>query len=197
MMEMARAAVRASLEAHTRLLESDTLLDGVTRAAEVGAAALRSGGKILLFGNGGSAADAQHIAAEFVGRFRSERPPLSAAALTVDASVLTGLANDYGYHEVFARQIEATGRPGDVAFGISTSGSSDNVVAGLAAAARLGLRTVALTGSSGGPVAAAAEQAIEVPATDTARVQECHILVGHILCELIEALLADGDGVSV
>ncbi|MFZ2089693.1 MAG: D-sedoheptulose 7-phosphate isomerase, partial [Desulfobaccales bacterium] len=150
---------------------------------------LTGGGKILLFGNGGSAADAQHIAAEFVNRFKIERPPLAALALTTDTSILTSIANDYDFIEVFAKQVRALGRPGDAAVGLSTSGNSGNVVRALEAAREMGLNTLALSGGKGGPVAAAAEMAIVVPSANTPRVQEVHITIGHVLCDLVDFLL--------
>lgn len=161
----------------------------VAEAARVLAAALQQGGKILLFGNGGSAADAQHLAAEFVNRFRVERPPLAALALTTDTSVLTSIANDYDFREVFAKQIRALARPGDAALGLSTSGSSANVVRGLDAARQMGLKTLALSGGDGGPVAAAAQFTLVVPSHSTPRIQEVHITIGHVLCDLVEFLL--------
>lgn len=163
--------------------------DQVAEAARLLAATLKQGGKILLFGNGGSAADAQHLAAEFVNRFRIERPPLAALALTTDSSILTSIANDYDFREVFAKQIRALGRSGDAALGLSTSGHSANVVRGLDAARQMGLRTLALSGSDGGPVAGAAELAIVVPSRNTPRVQEVHITIGHVLCDLVDFLL--------
>jgi D-sedoheptulose 7-phosphate isomerase len=158
-------------------------------AARLLANTFRAGGKILIFGNGGSAADAQHIAAEFVNRFQIERPPLAALALTTDTSVLTSIANDYAFAEVFVKQIKALGRPGDVAWGISTSGASLNVILALEEARLLGLRTMALSGGDGGPVAGQAEMAIVVPSRNTPRIQEMHILVGHVLCDLVDYLL--------
>ena len=148
--------------------------------------ALRAGGKLLLFGNGGSAADAQHVAAEFVGRFQLERAAMAAIALTTDTSVLTGIGNDYAFERVFARQIEALGRKGDVAFGISTSGASPNIVAALVAAKALGLQTVALTGRDGGAVGRAAAIHVNVPSDNTARVQEVHRTLLHVICDLVE-----------
>jgi len=161
----------------------------VAAAARLLADTLKGGGKILLFGNGGSAADAQHLAAEFVNRFRIERPPLAALALTTDTSILTAIANDYDFLEVFAKQVRALGRPGDAAVGLSTSGSSANVVKALETARQLGLKTLALSGGEGGPVAAAAELAIVVPSRSTPRIQEVHITVGHVLCDLVDFLL--------
>ena len=155
-------------------------------AAAAVIAALRSGGKVLAFGNGGSAADAQHFAAELVGRFERRRAPLAALALTADASVLTALANDEGYEVVFARQVEALGRAGDVALGITTSGGSPNVVAGLAAASSRGMTTIAMTGAAGGPAASAARIHIGVPSGSTPRIQEVHRTLLHILCDLVE-----------
>jgi D-sedoheptulose 7-phosphate isomerase len=161
----------------------------VAAAARLMVGTLQEGGKILLFGNGGSAADAQHLAAEFVNRFRVERPPLAAIALTTDTSILTSIANDYDFLEVFAKQVRALGRPGDLAVGLSTSGNSPNVVEALKAARQLGLATLALSGGEGGPVAAAAELAIVVPSRSTPRIQEVHITVGHVLCDLVDFLL--------
>jgi D-sedoheptulose 7-phosphate isomerase len=161
----------------------------VVAAAQQLAGVLEQGGKLLLFGNGGSAADAQHLAAEFVNRFQIERPPLAALALTTDTSILTAVANDYDFLQVFAKQVRALGRPGDVALGISTSGNSPNVVAGLEAARQLGLKTLALSGREGGPVAAAAEFALIVPSQDTPRIQEVHITIGHVLCDLVDFIL--------
>lgn len=146
----------------------------------------RNGSTLLLFGNGGSASDAQHVAAEFVGRFQRERPALPSIALTSDTSVLTSVANDSGYDRVFVRQVEALGRPGDVAFGISTSGGSPNVLAALDAARSKGLKTIALTGNDGGDVGKAAAIHINVPARSTARVQEVHRTLLHIICDIVE-----------
>ena len=157
-------------------------------AAAVGGAVL-GGRKVLLFGNGGSAADAQHMAAELLTRFQRERRPLAALALTTDTSVLTSIGNDYSFDRVFVRQLEALGAPGDIAFGISTSGSSPNVVAALRAARGLGLRTVALTGRDGGAAGAAADIHINVPEASTARVQEAHRTIIHAICELVESQL--------
>jgi len=161
----------------------------VLAAAQLLAETLKAGGKILLFGNGGSAADAQHLAAEFVNRFRIERPPLAAIALTTDTSILTSIANDYDFNQVFAKQVRALGRAGDVAVGFSTSGSSANVVAALKAARELGLKTIALSGGDGGPVAALADVPVVVPSRNTPRIQVVHITVGHVLCDLVDFLL--------
>lgn len=155
-------------------------------AAEVMLAALRGGGKVLACGNGGSAADAQHFAAELVGRFERERRAIAAIALTTDTSIVTSIGNDYGFARVFARQVEALGRPGDVLLGITTSGGSPNVVEAIAAAKAGGLTTVALTGRDGGAAGAAADIHINVRSTSTARVQEVHRTLLHAVCELVE-----------
>jgi D-sedoheptulose 7-phosphate isomerase len=165
-------------------------LQALVQAIEIIAEALRTGHKLLLFGNGGSAADAQHIAAEFVNRFKMERAPLPAIALTTDTSALTSIANDYGYAEVFAKQVRALGRTGDVALAISTSGNAANVLRGVAACRRAGVRTIALTGGSGGKLASVADLVLRAGGTtETARIQETHILVGHVICEQVDALL--------
>ena len=161
----------------------------ILAAARIVAAALGAGNKVLLFGNGGSAADAQHIAAELVGRFVSDRAPLPGMALGVDSSVVTAIANDFGYDHVFARQIRAHGRPGDVAIAISTSGRSPSVLEGIAAARELGLRVVVLTGRGGRDLAGQADACIAVGSRIAARIQECHITIGHIVCELVERAL--------
>jgi D-sedoheptulose 7-phosphate isomerase len=163
--------------------------EAVAAAAELLARVFQHGGRVLIFGNGGSAADAQHLAAEFVNRFRVERPPLAALALTTDTSILTAVANDYDFLEVFAKQIRALGRPGDLAWGLSTSGRSPNVVAGLKVARELGLKTLALSGRDGGPVAQQADLALVVPSRNTPRIQEVHITIGHVLCDLVDFLL--------
>lgn len=142
--------------------------------------------KVLLFGNGGSASDSQHIAAEFVGRFKKDRMALPAIALTTNTSILTSVANDYGYSEVFVKQVEALGRPNDIAIGISTSGKAKNVLAGIKQAKKMGLKTIALTGCDGGELAKTADVTITVPSSVTARIQEAHITLGHIICELVE-----------
>jgi phosphoheptose isomerase len=174
----------AAAEVHRRVRQGD--LDPVVRAAGEIAAALGAGRKVLAFGNGGSAADAQHFAAELVGRFQRERRGMAAIALTADTTVVTSIANDCGFERVFARQIEALGRPGDVALAISTSGASANVMAGVVAAAAGGLRTIAMTGRYGGRLAAAAHVHVNVADASTARVQEVHITLLHAICEIVE-----------
>ena len=186
--EKAEAHVAASLRegADLRLKVARNCGRKIVEAALLISDCLAAGGKLLLFGNGGSAADAQHLAAEFVGRFVVERPGLAAIALTTDSSILTAVANDYGFERVFARQIEALARPGDVAIGISTSGNSANVLAAMKQAANQNLKTVGLSGKDGGLLARASDIAVTVPAANTARIQECHIAIGHIWCELVE-----------
>jgi D-sedoheptulose 7-phosphate isomerase len=152
-------------------------------------AALKAGNKIMIFGNGGSAADAQHIAAEFVNRFVIERPPLPALALTTDTSVLTSIGNDYDFSEVFAKQIRALGQPGDIAWGISTSGNSPNVIKALEVAQKMGLVTLAFTGKDGGAISRIADHVLNVASPITARIQETHITAGHAICELVDIKL--------
>ena len=161
-------------------------LEPLTRAAEVIAEAFGNGQALLVFGNGGSAADAQHFVTEFVGRYQRERRAVPALALTADTSLVTAVANDYGFEHVFARQIEAFGAPGDIAFGITTSGNSPNVVEGLKAAAERGMVTIALTGRDGGAAGQVADIHVNVPHEATARVQEAHITLLHVICELVE-----------
>ncbi|HEY1578198.1 MAG TPA: D-sedoheptulose 7-phosphate isomerase [Terracidiphilus sp.] len=191
--EKAEVHVRASLRegADLRLKLAGNCGRQIVEAALLISDCLAAGGKLLLFGNGGSAADAQHLAAEFVGRFVVERPGLAAIALTTDSSILTAVANDYGFERVFARQIEALGRPGDVAIGISTSGNSPNVIEAVNKAKEQDLKTISLVGKDGGALARCVDLAITVSSTNTARVQECHIAIGHILCELVENELSE------
>jgi D-sedoheptulose 7-phosphate isomerase len=178
--------IEASIAAKRDLLHNSVLVSIVAKVSEVLIKALQQGNKALLFGNGGSAADAQHIAAEFVGRFAFDRPALPALALSVNTSCVTAIGNDYGFDQVFSRQIEAIARPGDVAIGITTSGNSPNVLRAGTAARKIGLRTVGLTGRSGGKLKECVDHCICVPSDDTPRIQECHILVGHIISELVE-----------
>ncbi|MEJ7619221.1 MAG: D-sedoheptulose 7-phosphate isomerase [Aquificaceae bacterium] len=161
----------------------------VVEVGEIIARALKDGNKVILFGNGGSAADAQHIAGEIVGRFKRERRALPAIALTTDTSILTAVGNDYGFERVFERQVEALCMPGDIAIGISTSGNSPNVIRGLMKAHDLGATTIAFTGRDGGKLVDIAHYSFVVPSYDTARIQECHITLGHVLCEIIDRLL--------
>ncbi len=169
-------------------------MEAVASTASALVEALRSGHKVLLFGNGGSAADAQHIAAEFVNRFQKDRPPIPALALTTDSSVITSISNDSAFEEIFARQIRALGSRGDVAWGITTSGSSPNVILGLRTAKDLGLTTIGMTGGAGGEVPKWADHWIHVDSFSTPRVQEVHITVAHVICELVEEVLFGGEG---
>jgi len=179
-------SIEASIAVKQLLLNNAEVLSTVSKVSEIMVEALIRGNKPILFGNGGSAADAQHIAAEFVGRFAFDRPALPALALSVNTSCVTAIGNDYGFDVIFARQIEALGRPGDVAIGISTSGNSPNVLSAVAVARKMGLHTVALTGAAGGVLKAAVDHCICVPSSETPRIQECHILIGHIISELVE-----------
>lgn len=190
-----RSNIERSLEVHSRLVE--TCLPALAAAADALVSAYRAGHKALFFGNGGSAADAQHLAAEFLGRYLREREPLPALALHANSSALTAIANDYGYDHVFARQLEALAVRGDVAVGISTSGNSPNVIEAMASARRLGLVTIALTGGSGGRLRSLVDILIAVPSEETPRIQECHILAGHALCDAVEQALTAGESFSV
>ena len=185
--------IRAQLRATARNLEAmasdDGLVDEIAKVARACIDALRRGHKLLFAGNGGSAADAQHLAAELVSRFAYDRPGLPAFALTTDTSVLTAIGNDYGYERLFARQIEAVGAAGDVFFGISTSGRSPNVLSALELARTRGLLTVGMTGRAGGTMAERCDHLLRVPSDETPRIQEGHIAMGHTICELIEAEL--------
>lgn len=187
--DLIREGLNASIGVKQAILSDEGLLQNIESFADVLTEVLRQGNKVLLFGNGGSAADSQHLAAEFVGHFMVERGPLPAIALTVDTSVLTAISNDYDFADVFARQVQALGSPGDVAVGLSTSGNSPNVFRGLEAARRGGLKTVGLTGQSGGETAAVADTLVAIPSGDTQRVQEAHITIGHIVCEIVERSL--------
>lgn len=171
-------------------VKEELLKNEIPRIMEISAkviASLKKGGKLIIFGNGGSAGDAQHIADELVGRFQKDRPAMPAIALTVNTSVITALANDFGYDTVFARQVEALGNKGDIVLGISTSGKAKSVVSGVRQAKKMGLFTIALTGCDGGELVKQADLSLVVPSKVTARIQESHILIGHIICELAEA----------
>jgi D-sedoheptulose 7-phosphate isomerase len=178
--------IEASIATKQSLLRSTDVVLAVAKVSEVLVNALKQGNKALLFGNGGSAADAQHIAAELVGRFAFDRPALPALALSVNSSCVTAIGNDYGFDRVFSRQLEALARPGDVAIGISTSGNSSNVLNAMSTARKMGLHTIALTGGTGGNLQGSVDHCICVPSNETPRIQECHILIGHIIAELVE-----------
>ena len=171
-------------------MRADTALHAAVAAvAEACVASIRAGGKVLLCGNGGSAADSQHLAAELVGKLMFHRPGLPAIALTTDTSALTAIGNDYGYDQVFARQVDALGRAGDVLIGISTSGNSANVLQAFRAARERGLVTVGLTGGSGGQAPPLCDHLVRVPSGETQKIQEAHILIGHVICAFIEAAI--------
>ena len=180
------ALIEASIATKQSMLGNRELISTAARVSEILVHALKQGNKLLIFGNGGSAADAQHIAAEFVGRFAFDRPALPALALSVNSSCVTAIGNDYGFDLIFSRQLEALARPGDVAIGISTSGNSPNVVKAMSTARKMELHTVALTGAAGGGLKGKVDHCICVPSNETPRIQEGHILVGHIISELVE-----------
>ncbi len=179
-----RNNLQRSLEVHERLL--DSCLPQLNAAADALISAYIAGNKALFFGNGGSAADAQHLAAEFLGRYLRQREPLPALALNANSSAVTAIGNDYGYEFTFARQLEALAKPGDVAVGISTSGNSANVIEAVLCARRLGVFTIGLTGASGGRLASLVDVLVAAPSEETPRIQECHILIGHALCDAVE-----------
>ncbi len=176
--------IQASIAVKQAVMEQN--VETINRIIETARESLQTGHKLLLFGNGGSAADSQHIAAEFVSRFVMERQALPAIALTVDTSILTATGNDYHFDRVFARQIEALGQAGDVAWGISTSGNSPNVLKGMEEARRKGLKTIAFTGETGGKLKDAVDICLMVPSRNTARIQESHIMAAHIICGAVE-----------
>ncbi len=184
MIESIKAHIQESIDAKMALLDSD-LPAQIAEVAGLCEKAIKNSNKILLAGNGGSAADAQHIAAELVGRFEKERQSLAGIALTTDTSALTAIANDYGYDHVFSRQLSGLGREGDVFIGISTSGNSKNIVKAVEASKTLGITTIALTGK-GGQLQQLADYTLAIPSTRTAIIQECHIMLGHMLCSLID-----------
>jgi D-sedoheptulose 7-phosphate isomerase len=181
-------AIEASIATKQKILADPVLLASIEQAAKMCIDAMRRGNRVLLAGNGGSAADAQHIAAEFVSRFEFDRPGLPAMALTTDTSILTAIGNDYGFEKLFQRQLEANGREGDVFIGISTSGNSKNILNALRRAAELGINTIGLAGA-GGAIGELCNIVLAVPSSATPRIQEAHILIGHILCGLVEAAM--------
>jgi D-sedoheptulose 7-phosphate isomerase len=188
MQDLIKKRLQESIEVKY-LLQSDDFVKVITQIATEIMVTYRQGGKIILFGNGGSAADAQHLTSELVGRFMKERKGLPAIALTVNTSILTAVANDYGYEEVFVRQLEALALPGDLIIGISTSGNAKNVNQAMAFAKQKKLRTIGLTGSTGGSLANLVDICLTIPSKNTPRIQEAHITIGHILCELVEEQL--------
>lgn len=190
-----RSNIERSIEVHHQLI-SGCLAD-IAAAADALISAYRDGHKAVFFGNGGSAADAQHLAAEFVGRYLRERSPMPALALNGNSSAVTAVANDYGYDQIFVRQLRALATPGDVAVAISTSGNSPNVVQAVKGARRMGLYTIGLTGAPGGLLRGLADTVIVVPSEETPRIQECHILIGHALCDAVEQAVVVEEGISL
>ena len=186
-MDTITRSIEASIATKQQILGNQALLDSIQAVAQVMIKALRDGKRILWCGNGGSAADAQHLAAELSGRFYYDRPPLNSEALHCNTSYLTAVANDYGYDLIYSRMIDGACRPGDVLVGISTSGNSKNICNAFRKAKDLGVITVAMTGATGGEMKAMADYLINVPSTDTPRIQESHIMLGHIICEIVEA----------
>lgn len=185
--------IRAVVATHLEVIAGlQALAPDIERFARCVVACLASGGRVFWIGNGGSAADCQHLAAEMVGRYQREREGLASVALTTDTSILTSLGNDFGFEAIFARQVRALCRAGDVLVGLSTSGNSANVLAAMAAAAELGVHRIGLTGGDGGRLRDQAELSLVVPSDNTARIQEAHILIGHLVCDLVETALA-GD----
>ena len=187
MKDLIKERFRQSIEVKEKTLASH--LEIIAQMAEEITKSLQNKGKLLFFGNGGSAADSQHIAAEYIGRFQKERPSLAAIALTTDTSILTALGNDYGFDVVFARQIAGLANKNDIAVAISTSGNSKNVLAGVREAKKMGLRTFGFTGNKGGELAKLCDLSLIVPSENTARIQETHICVHHIICEIAESNL--------
>lgn len=184
-----KSIIQDSINVKISTLQNDRILHTVNQVVDAIVHAFRSGNKVLFCGNGGSAADAQHLAAEFSGRFYKDRDPLPAEALHCNTSYLTAVANDYSYHQIYSRIIKGTGKRGDVLVGLSTSGNSANIVAAFEQAAKQGLVTVGLTGATGGNIKAHSQYLLAVPSTDTPRIQEVHILLGHIICQLVEEAL--------
>lgn len=188
-MDIVTRSIQDSIAAKQQILNNPTLVATIREVAQVMIDALRNGKRILWCGNGGSAADAQHLAAELSGRFYYDRPPLNSEALHCNTSYMTAVANDYGYDLIYSRMIDGACRPGDVLVGISTSGNSKNICNAFVKAKDLGVITVALTGEKGGAMKQYADYLLNVPSTDTPRIQESHIMLGHIICEIVEATL--------
>lgn len=189
MINRIKQRIESSLNVKQALLQNEALLREIEKSVEICVEALKSDKKLLFAGNGGSAADAQHLAAEFSGRFYKDRTPLYAEALHVNSSYLTAVANDYSFDEVYSRMIIAKGRPGDVFIGISTSGNSKNIIKAIEAAKKQGMYVIGMTGESGGRMKELCDILLNMPSSDTPRIQEAHILVGHIICEFVEEKL--------
>ena len=182
-------SIQESIAAKQAILDNDNLLADIQKTADIIVTSLKNGGKIHFCGNGGSAADAQHLAAELSGRFYFDRPPLNAEALHCNSSYLTAVANDYGYELVYSRLIRGTGHKGDVLIGISTSGNSANILKAYEVCHEIGITTISMTGATGGKMKDLSHVLLNVPSTDTPRIQESHIMIGHIICELVETAL--------
>lgn len=189
MNDFIKNTITASIQVKQALMSDEQLMHSIASGARAFIQAFQSGGKVLFCGNGGSAADAQHLAAELSGRFYKNRPALFAEALHVNSSFVTAVANDFGYDAVYARMVEAAGRPGDVLVAISTSGNSPNILHAIEAARKAGVTVIGLTGATGGKMAGLCDILLNVPSTDTPRIQESHILIGHIICALVEEKL--------
>ncbi|MDI1356344.1 MAG: D-sedoheptulose 7-phosphate isomerase [bacterium] len=186
MIDFIKSKLQSSIQLKTSLLSNVAILNAVNESVNEIVACYKQGGKVLWCGNGGSAADAQHLAAELSGRFYYDRPPLFSEALHVNTSYITAVANDYSYDVIFSRLVEAMGKKGDVLIGLSTSGNSANVIRALEAANKLGMITVGFTGQTGGKMKDHCKYLVNIPSTDTPRIQECHMLLGHTICEMVE-----------
>lgn len=189
MINLLQSKIQASVDLKAGLLQNHELLDTVVKVTEAIVTAYKNGGKVLWCGNGGSAADAQHLAAELSGRFYYDRPPLFSEALHVNTSYVTAVANDYSYEVIYSRLVQAMGKKGDVLIGLSTSGNSKNVIKAIEKADELGMITVGFTGLTGGEMKYVTRHLINIPSTDTPRIQECHMLLGHTICEMVEMQL--------
>lgn len=189
MTDKIKSIIQSSIDVKGTILKDEAMVEKIKTVAHVVTDAFKAGHRVYFCGNGGSAADAQHLAAEFTGRFYHDREPLPAEALHVNTSFLTAVANDYSYDQIYERMIKAQGRKGDVLFGISTSGNSKNIILAQEEAKRRGMVTVSLTGETGGKMKDSADYLFNVPSTDTPRIQESHILIGHIICQLVEEMM--------
>ena len=187
-------SINQSIEVKQKLLASSILISEIRKVSVACASAYSRGNKVMFCGNGGSAADAQHLAAELSGRFYYDRAPLSAEALHANSSYITAVANDYSFDDVYARSVHGSGRKGDILIGISTSGNSENIIRAMKVAREIGILTVGMTGETGGKLKEFCDYLINVPSTDTPRIQEAHILIGHIICELVESSLFPKEG---
>ena len=187
--EFAKSEIKQTQETFQNILEDDSLISKLEHLAQISASALQKGNKIIFCGNGGSAADSQHLAAELVSKLYKDRPALAAIALTTDTSAITAIANDYGYENLFSRQIDAVGKKGDILIGISTSGRSQNVLNGITKAKELGITTIAFLGENGRDIGEASDYQLNIPSYKTPKIQEAHIALGHIYCAIIEQII--------